>query len=234
MANVESKMPTKREVNNGEGFTNSVVIPSLKVIHKVEGTKKEGTGARPGMFSLYKKEADELLPSEFKAIPLFWTPYTIVWSADGKFQPGNPPFMISIHDENKSVRYNSAEKKYEQGPLVFGDTQNDVPPSDVFEKHGKSGLLLYLLLEDENVARIHLLYKDMDSFEELSAQIKPLQPIVVRSKKSKTSKGVTVYRLEFEKATEFPEVDAKAFVEKVKEEIESMVALQNGETKEEG
>jgi hypothetical protein len=224
---IESRVPEKRQ--QAADFTSGAIVPDLKVVRKIEGTKLEGKdNVKLGMFQLYRKGEDNFLPVEFKAIPLLWLPFNLVWDLAGKFIPGQPPALISVYDENTSIRWNPDTKEYEQGPLVYGDETQGIPPCEPFAEHGSPGLLVYLLLEDERIGRLHLRYKDQESFEELVKTIEPFSPVLVKSKKGKNKSGQTRFGVEFEATKGFPEVDVKGYTEKAKAEVEEQVNLQNG------
>lgn len=234
MSNELQSKVRERKQNSGDGeFKNVVIIPDFRVIGKVEGTKLEGTDARPGMFQLYNKKGSEFYPVEFKAIPLFYTAYNIVWSPTGAIVPGQPPFLVSIHDENRSVRWDSESKTYVEGPLVYGDADQDIPASEVFEKYGKPGTLVYFLLENERVVKMHLLYADEEAFDNAISGLKPFTPVTIKSHKKKAKNGQTVYRLEFSSAAEFPSnIKPQFHLDRVKQEVFEMLALQEGKVTE--
>jgi hypothetical protein len=229
---VEASFPTRQQNSQGD-FQSGAILADLKIVRKIEGTKLEGKDVKLGMFQLYRKNEDIFLPLEFKAVPVFWCAYNIVWDLGGKFLPGQPPALISIYDENKSIRWNPDAKEYEQGPLVYGDEDSDIPPCRPFEEHGTPGLLVYFLLEDERIGRMHLRFKDQDNFTELAKTIDPFTPILVKSKKGKNKQGQAKYSVEFESAKGFAVKDIQSFVDKVKAEVEEMVNLQQGIVKKE-
>jgi hypothetical protein len=230
---IESKTPEKKNQQQNNEFQSGAVVADLKVVRKVEGTKLEGKdGVKLGMFQLYRKGEDNFLPVEFKAIPLLFVPYSIVWDLSGKFVPGQPPALISIYDENRSIRWNPDTKEYEQGPLVYGDEDQGIPPCEPFQEYGAPGLLVYLLLEDERIGRIHLRFKEQEEFESLMKTVEPFSPLLVKSKKSKNKNGQTRYGVEFSPTKGFPEVDVTTYVSKAKEEVQAQVDLQEGVSKE--
>ena len=229
----EAKFPETK--NQGDtDYQSGAIIPDFKVLNP--GSKKiDGSnGAQAGMFHLYRKKEDVFVAREFKAIPLYWTPYSVIWDPNGKFSPGAPPFLVSVYDENTSIRWNPTEKKYEQGPLIAGDPEKNVPPiPEEMAKYLRSGLLLYLILEDGKVGKMFLQYKDLENFREVVGNAKSLSPILVKSVKSKNKQGQTVYRIEFETTNSSPYPSAQVHVDRAKQEVSNQVDLQHGITHEE-
>lgn len=222
---VEPKFPVKEYTNKG-----SIVQPNCFVVLPGKKYDDEKLGGQAGMFTYIKGKAVEYLPILFHGVVVSYVSYKRAWSPDGKLaKKGQPPFCSAIL-EDTSLRWNDGEKKYEPGPLCFGDAKRGIPACPLYGNACKYGLMVWIVTEDEKLLKLFLQNKDMQNFLEVAKGTKKYSPMSIKSLKVKSKTGTTFYNIEFAASdAPFPALDFAKFEKRADEEVNETVSSQRGE-----